>query len=229
MIFQTPKIPLTDLKVTDIVQQAKEERLACQERLSTRIKKKLDGRVASFLKLHKIDHHLREAANHGLNEVRIPIQQKFMGANDLSEPIEELYDGHFDVRVMYNHNAFFEALEAHVFKEDNIEGRVVFGDDENHRSGLATELFISWQALTPSPLTLDVLWDANWVITEFVDNETIGSLIERLNLRPRDGTPLVVRCGRRRIGFNTQVSAHHGQTLSIRPEGIEGNPQGIDI
>ena len=151
MIFQTPKIPLTDLKVTDIVQQAKEERLACQERLSTRIKKKLDGRVASFLKLHKIDHHLREAANHGLNEVRIPIQQKFMGANDLSEPIEELYDGHFDVRVMYNHNAFFEALEAHVFKEDNIEGRVVFGDDENHRSGLATELFISWQALTPSP------------------------------------------------------------------------------
>ena len=112
MIFQTPKIPLTDLKVTDIVQQAKEERLACQERLSTRIKKKLDGRVASFLKLHKIDHHLRQAANHGLNEVRIPIQQKFMGANDLSEPIEELYDGHFDVRVMYNPVSYTH-LRAH--------------------------------------------------------------------------------------------------------------------
>ena len=37
MIFQTTKIPLTDLNAVDIVQQAKEERQACKVKLSARI------------------------------------------------------------------------------------------------------------------------------------------------------------------------------------------------
>ena len=81
----------------------------------------------------------------------------------------------------------------------------------------------------PSPLTLDFLWDANYTVSEFVENETIGAMIERLDLRPRDGTPLVVRNGRRRVGPNSQVSAYFGKTLTLRPEGIENNPQGIDL
>jgi len=229
MIFQTTKPPLVDLNLSEIVRQAQEERQACHDRLSARIRKKLEGRVALFLKHHKIDSHVRQAANHGLNEVRIPIQPKFSGVDDLSEPIEECYDADFDVRVMYNHNAFFEALEAHVFKEDNIEGRIVFGGGEGGRHGLATELLITWQALMPSPLTLDLLWDSNWVISEFVENETIGAMIERLHLKPRDGTPLVVRDGRRRVGLNSQVSTYYGSTLSVRPEGIENNAEGIDL
>lgn len=229
MIFQTPKPPLTDLNATDIVRQAKEERQACHDRLSARIEKKLEGRVASFLKLHKIDYHIRQAANHGLNEVRIPIQPKFRGAFDLSEPIEELCDAQFNIRVMYNHNAFFKALETHVFKEDHIEGHIVFARDDDHQAGKAREIFITWEALMPSPLTLDFLWDANYTVSEFVENETIGAMIERLDLRPRDGTPLVVRNGRRRVGPNSQVSTYYGKTLTLRPEGIENNPQGIDL
>ena len=229
MIFQSPKPPLTDLNATDIVRQAKEERQACHDRLSARIEKKLEGRVASFLKLHKIDCHIRQAANHGLNEVRIPIQPKFRGAFDLSEPIEELCDAQFNIRVMYNHNAFFRALETHVFKEDHIDGHIVFARDDDHQAGKAREIFITWEALMPSPLTLDFLWDANYTVSEFVENETIGAMIERLDLRPRDGTPLVVRNGRRRVGPNSQVSTYYGKTLTLRPEGIENNPQGIDL
>ena len=229
MIFQSPKPPLTDLNATDIVRQAKEERQACHDRLSARIEKKLEGRVASFLKLHKIDYHIRQAANHGLNEVRIPIQPKFRGAFDLSEPIEELCDAQFNIRVMYNHNAFFRALETHVFKEDHIDGHIVFAKDDDHQAGKAREIFITWEALMPSPLTLDFLWDANYTVSEFVENETIGAMIERLDLRPRDGTPLVVRNGRRRVGPNSQVSTYYGKTLTLRPEGIENNPQGIDL
>ena len=229
MIFQSPKPPLTDLNATDIVRQAKEERQACNDRLSARIEKKLEGRVASFLKLHKIDYHIRQAANHGLNEVRIPIQPKFRGAFDLSEPIEELCDAQFNIRVMYNHNAFFRALETHVFKEDHIDGHIVFAGDDDHQAGKAREIFITWEALMPSPLTLDFLWDANYTVSEFVENETIGAMIERLDLRPRDGTPLVVRNGRRRVGPNSQVSTYYGKTLTLRPEGIENNPQGIDL
>ena len=229
MIFQSPKPPLTDLNATDIVRQAKEERQACNDRLSARIEKKLEGRVASFLKLHKIDYHIRQAANHGLNEVRIPIQPKFRGAFDLSEPIEELCDAQFNIRVMYNHNAFFRALETHVFKEDHIDGHIVFAKDDDHQAGTAREIFITWGALMPSPLTLDFLWDANYTVSEFVENETIGAMIERLDLRPRDGTPLVVRNGRRRVGPNSQVSTYFGKTLTLRPEGIENNPQGIDL
>ena len=229
MIFQSPKPPLTDLNATDIVRQAKEERQACHDRLSARIEKKLEGRVASFLKLHKIDYHIRQAANHGLNEVRIPIQPKFRGAFDLSEPIEELCDAQFNIRVMYNHNAFFRALETHVFKEDHIDGHIVFAKDDDHQAGTAREIFITWEALMPSPLTLDFLWDANYTVSEFVENETIGAMIERLDLRPRDGTPLVVRNGRRRVGPNSQVSTYYGKTLTLRPEGIENNPQGIDL
>ena len=229
MIFQSPKPPLTDLNATDIVRQAKEERQACNDRLSARIEKKLEGRVASFLKLHKIDYHIRQAANHGLNEVRIPIQPKFRGAFDLSEPIEELCDAQFNIRVMYNHNAFFRALETHVFKEDHIDGHIVFARDDDHQAGKAREIFITWEALMPSPLTLDFLWDANYTVSEFVENETIGAMIERLDLRPRDGTPLVVRNGRRRVGPNSQVSTYFGKTLTLRPEGIENNPQGIDL
>lgn len=229
MIFQSPKPPLTDLNATDIVRQAKEERQACHDRLSARIEKKLEGRVSSFLKLHKIDYHIRQAANHGLNEVRIPIQPKFRGAFDLSEPIEELCDAQFNIRVMYNHNAFFRALETHVFKEDHIDGHIVFARDDDHQAGKAREIFITWEALMPSPLTLDFLWDANYTVSEFVENETIGAMIERLDLRPRDGTPLVVRNGRRRVGPNSQVSTYFGKTLTLRPEGIENNPQGIDL
>ena len=229
MIFQTPKLPLTDLNATDIVRQAKEERQACHDRLSARIEKKLEGRVSSFLKLHKIDYHIRQAANHGLNEVRIPIQPKFRGAFDLSEPIDELCDAQFNIRVMYNHNAFFKALETHVFKEDHIDGHIVFVRDDDHQAGKAREIFIKWDALMPSPLTLDFLWDANYTVSEFVENETIGAMIERLDLRPRDGTPLVVRNGRRRVGPNSQVSTYFGKTLTLRPEGIENNPQGIDL
>ena len=229
MIFQSPKPPLTDLNATDIVRQAKEERQACNDRLSARIEKKLEGRVASFLKLHKIDYHIRQAANHGLNEVRIPIQPKFRGAFDLSEPIDELCDAQFNIRVMYNHNAFFKALETHVFKEDHIDGHIVFARDDDHQAGKAREIFITWEALMPSPLTLDFLWDANYTVSEFVENETIGAMIERLDLRPRDGTPLVVRNGRRRVGPNSQVSTYYGKTLTLRPEGIENNPQGIDL
>ncbi len=229
MIFQSPKPPLTDLNATDIVRQAKEERQACHDRLSARIEKKLEGRVSSFLKLHKIDYHIRQAANHGLNEVRIPIQPKFRGAFDLSEPIEELCDAQFNIRVMYNHNAFFRALETHVFKEDHIDGHIVFARDDDHQAGKAREIFITWEALMPSPLTLDFLWDANYTVSEFVENETIGAMIERLDLRPRDGTPLVVRNGRRRVGPNSQVSTYYGKTLTLRPEGIENNPQGIDL
>ena len=229
MIFQSPKPPLTDLNATDIVRQAKEERQACNDRLSARIEKKLEGRVASFLKLHKIDYHIRQAANHGLNEVRIPIQPKFRGAFDLSEPIDELCDAQFNIRVMYNHNAFFRALETHVFKEDHIDGHIVFARDDDHQAGKAREIFITWEALMPSPLTLDFLWDANYTVSEFVENETIGAMIERLDLRPRDGTPLVVRNGRRRVGPNSQVSTYYGKTLTLRPEGIENNPQGIDL
>ena len=229
MIFQSPKPPLTDLNATDIVRQAKEERQACNDRLSARIEKKLEGRVASFLKLHKIDYHIRQAANHGLNEVRIPIQPKFRGAFDLSEPIDELCDAQFNIRVMYNHNAFFRALETHVFKEDHIDGHIVFAKDDDHQAGKAREIFITWGALMPSPLTLDFLWDANYTVSEFVENETIGAMIERLDLRPRDGTPLVVRNGRRRVGPNSQVSTYFGKTLTLRPEGIENNPQGIDL
>ena len=135
MIFQSPKPPLTDLNATDIVRQAKEERQACHDRLSARIEKKLEGRVSSFLKLHKIDYHIRQAANHGLNEVRIPIQPKFRGAFDLSEPIDELCDAQFNIRVMYNHTAFFRALETHVFKEDHIDGHIVFCEDDDHQAG----------------------------------------------------------------------------------------------
>ena len=229
MIFQSPKPPLTDLNATDIVRQAKEERQACHDRLSARIEKKLEGRVSSFLKLHKIDYHIRQAANHGLNEVRIPIQPKFRGAFDLSEPIDELCDAQFNIRVMYNHNAFFRALETHVFKEDHIDGHIVFAKDDDHQAGKAREIFITWEALMPSPLTLDFLWDANYTVSEFVENETIGAMIERLDLRPRDGTPLVVRNGRRRVGPNSQVSTYFGKTLTLRPEGIENNPQGIDL
>ena len=229
MIFQSPKPPLTDLNATDIVRQAKEERQACNDRLSARIEKKLEGRVSSFLKLHKIDYHIRQAANHGLNEVRIPIQPKFRGAFDLSEPIEELCDAQFNIRVMYNHNAFFRALETHVFKEDHIDGHIVFARDDDHQAGKAREIFITWEALMPSPLTLDFLWDANYTVSEFVENETIGAMIERLDLRPRDGTPLVVRNGRRRVGPNSQVSTYYGKTLTLRPEGIENNPHGIDL
>ena len=229
MIFQSPKPPLTDLNATDIVRQAKEERQACHDRLSARIEKKLEWRVSSFLKLHKIDYHIRQAANHGLNEVRIPIQPKFRGAFDLSEPIEELCDAQFNIRVMYNHNAFFRALETHVFKEDHIDGHIVFARDDDHQAGKAREIFITWEALMPSPLTLDFLWDANYTVSEFVENETIGAMIERLDLRPRDGTPLVVRNGRRRVGPNSQVSTYFGKTLTLRPEGIENNPQGIDL
>lgn len=229
MIFQTPKPPLTDLNATDIVRQAKEERQACHDRLSARIEKKLEGRVSSFLKLHKIDYHIRQAANHGLNEVHIPIQPKFRGAFDLSEPIDELCDAQFNIRVMYNHNAFFKALETHVFKEDHIDGHIVFARDDDHQAGKAREIFITWEALMPSPLTLDFLWDANYTVSEFVENETIGAMIERLDLRPRDGTPLVVRNGRRRVGPNSQVSTYYGKTLTLRPEGIENNPQGIDL
>ena len=229
MIFQSPKPPLTDLNATDIVRQAKEERQACNDRLSARIEKKLEGRVASFLKLHKIDYHIRQAANHGLNEVRIPIQPKFRGAFDLSEPIDELCDAQFNIRVMYNHNAFFRALETHVFKEDHIDGHIVFAKDDDHQAGTAREIFITWGALMPSPLTLDFLWDANYTVSEFVENETIGAMIERLDLRPRDGTPLVVRNGRRCVGPNSQVSTYFGKTLTLRPEGIENNPQGIDL
>ena len=229
MIFQSPKPPLTDLKASDIVRQAKEERQACHDRLSARIERKLEGRVASFLKLHKIDHHIRQAANHGLNEVRIPIQPKFRGAFDLSEPIEELCDAQFNIRVMYNHNAFFKALETHVFKEDNINGHIVFARDDDHQAGKAREMYITWEALMPSPLTLDFLWDANYTVSEFVENETIGAMIERLDLKPRDGTPLVVRTGRRRVGPNSHVSTYYGKTLTLRPEGIENNPQGIDL
>ena len=229
MIFQSPKPPLSDLDATDIVRQAKEERQACNDRLSARIEKKLEGRVSSFLKLHKIDYHIRQAANHGLNEVRIPIQPKFRGAFDLSEPIEELCDAQFNIRVMYNHNAFFRALETHVFKEDHIDGHIVFARDDDHQAGKAREIFITWEALMPSPLTLDFLWDANYTVSEFVENETIGAMIERLDLRPRDGTPLVVRNGRRRVGPNSQVSTYYGKTLTLRPEGIENNPHGIDL
>ena len=229
MIFQSPKPPLTDLNATDIVRQAKEERQACHDRLSARIEKKLEGRVSSFLKLHKIDYHIRQAANHGLNEVRIPIQPKFRGAFDLSEPIDELCDAQFNIRVMYNHNAFFRALETHVFKEDHIDGHIVFAKDDDHQAGKAREIFITWEALIPSPLTLDFLWDANYTVSEFVENETIGAMIERLDLRPRDGTPLVVRNGRRRVGPNSQVSTYYGKTLTLRPEGIENNPRGIDL
>ncbi len=229
MIFQSPKSPLTDLNATDIVRQAKEERQACHDRLSARIEKKLEGRVSSFLKLHKIDYHIRQAANHGLNEVRISIQPKFRGAFDLSEPIDELCDAQFNIRVMYNHNAFFKALETHVFKEDHIDGHIVFARDDDHQAGKAREIFITWEALMPSPLTLDFLWDANYTVSEFVENETIGAMIERLDLRPRDGTPLVVRNGRRRVGPNSQVSTYFGKTLTLRPEGIENNPQGIDL
>ena len=229
MIFQTPKTPLTDLNVNDVVGQAKEERQACHERLSARIEKKLEGRIASFLKLHKIGHHIRQAANYGLNEVRIPIQPKFRGVIDLSEPIDELCDAHYNIRVMYNHNAFFKALEAHVFKEDNIDGHVVFARDDDRQAGMAREIFITWKALMPSPLTLDFLWDTNYTVSEFVENETIGAMIERLHLKPRDGTALVVRNGRRRVGPNSQVSTYYGKTLTIRPEGIENNPQGIDL
>ena len=229
MIFQSPKPPLTDLNATDIVRQAKEERQACHDRLSARIEKKLEGRVSSFLKLHKIDYHIRQAANHGLNEVRIPIQPKFRGAFDLSEPIDELCDAQFNIRVMYNHNAFFRALETHVFKEDHIDGHIVFAKDDDHQAGKAREIFITWEALMPSPLTLDFLWDANYTVSEFVENETIGAMIERLDLRPRDGTPLVVRNGRRRVGPNSQVSTYFGKTLTLRPEGIENNPQGLDL
>ncbi|MBH34561.1 MAG: hypothetical protein CMB74_03820 [Euryarchaeota archaeon] len=229
MIFQSPKPPLTDLNATDIVRQAKEERQACHDRLSARIEKKLEGRVSSFLKLHKIDYHIRQAANHGLNEVRISIQPKFRGAFDLSEPIDELCDAQFNIRVMYNHNAFFKALETHVFKEDHIDGHIVFARDDDHQAGKAREIFITWEALMPSPLTLDFLWDANYTVSEFVENETIGAMIERLDLRPRDGTPLVVRNGRRRVGPNSQVSTYFGKTLTLRPEGIENNPQGIDL
>jgi len=229
MIFQSPNPPLTDLNATDIVRQAKEERQACHDRLSARIEKKLEGRIASFLKLHKIEYHIRQAANHGLNEVRIPIQPKFRGAFDLSEPIDELCDAHFNIRVMYNHNAFFKALETHVFREDNIEGHIVFARDDDHQAGKAREIFITWEALMPSPLTLDFLWDANYTVSEFVENETIGGMIERLDLKPRDGTPLVVRNGRRRVGPNSQVSTYYGKTLTLRPEGIDNNPQGIDL
>ena len=229
MIFQSPKPPLTDLNATDIVRQAKEERQACHDRLSARIEKKLEGRVSSFLKLHKIDYHIRQAANHGLNEVRISIQPKFRGAFDLSEPIEELCDAQFNIRVMYNHNAFFRALETHVFKEDHIDGHIVFARDDDHQAGKAREIFITWEALIPSPLTLDFLWDANYTVSEFVENETIGAMIERLDLRPRDGTPLVVRNGRRRVGPNSQVSTYYGKTLTLRPEGVENNPRGIDL
>lgn len=229
MIFQTPKPTLTDLNAGDIVRQAKEERQACHDRLSARIERKLEGRVASFLKLHKIDHHIRQAANHGLNEVRIPIQPKFRGSFDLSEPIDELYDAHFNIRVMYNHNAFFNALEAHMFKEENIDGHIVFARDDDRHAGKAREIFITWEALIPSPLTLNLLWEPNYSMSEFVENETIGAMIERLNLKPRDGTPLVVRNGRRRVGPNSQVSTYYGKTLTIRPEGLENNPQGVDL
>lgn len=229
MIFQSSKPPLTDLNAIDIVRQAKEDRQACHDHLSARIEKKLESRVVSFLKLHKIDHHIRQAANRGLNEVRIPIQPKFRGAVDLSEPIDELCDAHFSIRVMYNHNAFFKALEAHVFNEDNIEGHIVFGRGDDHQAGKAREIFITWEALMPSPLPLDFLWDANYTVSEFVENETIGAMIDRLDLRPRDGTPLVVRNGRRRVGPNSRVSTHHGKTLTLRPDGIENNPQGIDL
>lgn len=229
MIFQTPQTPLVDVNINEIVQQVIEERQACFDRLSVRLEKKLEARVASFLKLHKLAYHIRQAANHGLNEVRIPIQPKFRGTDDLSEPIEELCDTHFNIRVMYNHNAFFKALEDHVFKEDNIDGNVVFARNEANHQGIATELFISWKPLVPSPLTLDFLWDANYTVSHFVENETIGAMIERLNLKPRDGTPLVVRHGRRRVGPNSQVSTYHGETLTLRPEGIENNLQGIDL
>lgn len=229
MIFQTSKTPLTDLNVNDLVRQAKEERQACHDRLSARIEKKLEGRVASFLKLHKIEHHIRQAANHGQNEVRITIQPNFRGAGDLSEPIHELCDAQYNIRVMYNHNAFFKALEAHVFKEDNIDGHVVFARNGDHQAGMAREIFITWGALMPSPMILDFLWDANYTVSQFVENETIGAMIERLNLKPRDGTPLVVRNGRRRVGPNSQVSTYYGKTLTLRPEGIENNPQGVDL
>lgn len=229
MMFQAPKQTIGELNLTSIVQQANEERQACYDRLAARLERKLESRIAAFLKQHKIDNHIRRAANHGLNEVRIPILPKYNGARDLTEPIEELYDPHYDVRVMYNHNAFFNGLEAHVFKEDNIEGRVVFSEDREHDGGKAVELFISWASLLPSPLTLDLLWDANYTVSQFVENETVGELIDRLHLRPRDGTPLQVRNGRRRVGPNSLVSAYHGKTLIVRPEGIENALEGVDL
>ena len=116
-----------------------------------------------------------------------------------------------------------------MYQGDHIDGHIVFAKDDDHQAGKAREIFITWEALMPSPLTLDFLWDANYTVSEFVENETIGAMIERLDLRPRDGTPLVVRNGRRRVGPNSQVSTYFGKTLTLRPEGIENNPQGIDL
>ena len=116
-----------------------------------------------------------------------------------------------------------------MFKEENIDGHIVFARDDDRHAGKAREIFITWEALMPSPLTLNLLWEPNYTVSEFVENETIGAMIERLNLKPRDGTPLVVRNGRRRVGPNSLVSTYYGKKLTIRLEGLENNPQGVDL
>lgn len=230
-ILQAPRNDRMSLKLTSIINEAKQLRSVKMACLKARAEVKLQKKVKRFLRQHEFQAYVKRASERGENSVDVIFDAKDRLHADLTAPMLEEVDTSYNLRYYITHNQFLEAVEAILFEDDAINGGFLYDRDEGSEFTLVRGIHFEWEDLTPLPLVLDLVWDNHLEHFEFEQEETVGEFIQRMGLTPRDGTPLVVRHGNRVVGMGHQVSRYFGQTITIRPQGfVEGRElEGVDL
>ncbi len=178
-----------------------------------------------MMKVHRFDLAVQRAAKLGENSVEVPLKKSYQHTSDLSSPYIEMRSKKYQIAVSISHNQFIEALELSLFEEENINGTVSLVKQHNSHESVISTIFIRWEDLQPKPITLDFIWDSGLELSDVDASETFTDLFKRKGFSPRDGTRLVIKCGRQTIRSNQKVKPFFGRTVTIRPQNHQENQE----
>ena len=209
----------------DIIKQEQKKREDCRKNLTKKAELILKKRLTRIMKAHRFDLAVQRAAIVGENSVEVSLKKSYQHTSDLASPYIELRSKKYQITVSISHNQFIEALEFTLFEEENINGTVSLVKQDNSHESVISSVFIQWEDLQPKPITLDFIWDSELEISDVDASETFTDLFKRKGFLPRDGTRLVIKCGRQTIRTNQKVKPFFGRTVTIRPQNYRENEE----
>jgi len=211
--------------LVDIIKQEQKKREDCRDKLTKKAELVLKKRLTRMMKVHRFDLAVQRAAILGKNSVEVPLKKSYQQAIDLASPYIEQRSKKYQIAVSISHNQFIEALECSLFEEENIDGTVSLVKNDNLHETAISSVFIQWEDLQPKPITFDFIWDSELEISDVDASETFTDLFKRKGYLPRDGTRLVIKCGRQTIRTNQKVKPFFGRTVTVRPQNYRENEE----
>ena len=211
--------------LVEIIKQEQKKREDCRNELLKKAESLLKKRLTRMMKAHRFDLAVKRTAKIGKNAVEVPLKKSYQHTSDLSSPYIELRNKKYQIAVSISHNQFIEALELSLFEEEHIAGKISLVKQENSFESVISSVYIQWEDLQPEPITLDFIWDSALELSDVDASETFTDLFKRKGFLPRDGTRLVIKCGRQTIRSNHKVKPFFGRTVTVRPQNYRENEE----